>query len=287
MKKILFVIFVSLLLVTCSQHPALKVFSWYSEVAENNYVIPYTLNLFAIDRLENRKSRKHIKKYIEWIFTKLNYPDKHGLTGSIYDFHISQEGEEISSETYDSVDSYSATFLILLNEYVKLTGDQSFIARFKTQIKDIAYTIAHLQDDDGLTSAIPQSDTKYLMDNCEVYGGLIAFTELSKLMGWELENYYDDIAISLRHGIFNYFYNHQNQNFNWAVDDKTVHTSDWNIFYPDAYAQLFPILYKLVDDQPLIKKTIWNNFSEFYSDKENVPLEQQLVISLAEKRMGE
>ncbi len=286
MKKVLFVICVSLLFSFCKPHPALKIFSWYSEVTENNYVIPYTLNLFAIDKLENRRNIKHIKNYIEWIFTKLNYPDKHGLTGSIYDFHISQDGEEISSETYDSVDSYSATFLILLNEYVKITGDRNFISGFRTQIEDIAYTIAHLMDKDGLTSAIPQSDVKYLMDNCEVFGGLIAFSELSKLMGWKLEDYYEDIAIAVRHGIFNYFYNQQNQNFNWAVDDKIVHTSDWNVFYPDAYAQLFPIVYKLVDEQPLIKKTIWNKFSEFYKDKKDVPLEQQLVIRLAEKRMG-
>lgn len=286
MKKILFVIFISSLICSCAHHPALKIFSWYQDISDENYVIPYTLNLFAIQKLENRSSAKHIRKYIEWIFTKLNYPDKHGLTGSIYDFHISKDGEEISSETYDSVDSYSATFLILLNEYLKISGDQKFLSEFKTQIEDIAYTIAHLQDADGLMTAIPNSDVKYLMDNCEVYGGLKAFSELSEIMGWELEDYYNDVAIGLKHGIFNYFYNHENQNFNWAVDDMVVHKSHWNIFYPDAYAQLFPIVYKLVDDQPLIKKSIWVKYSDLYKNRRDVPLEQQLVIDLAEKRMG-
>lgn len=286
MKKILSAIIISVLLFSCAHHPALKIFSWYADVADTNFIIPYTLNLFAIQKMDDKQNQKYIKNYIEWTFTKLNYPDRHGLTGSIYDFHISREGKEMPTTTYDSVDSYSATFLILLNKYLQKTGDKDFLASFRTKIEDIAYTIVYLQADDGLTSAIPNSETKYLMDNCEVYAGLVAFANLSESMGWNLENYYRNVAIAIKNGIFNFFYNPELNNFNWAIDELGVHTSDWNVFYPDAFAQLFPIVYKLVDDQPLIKNHLWQKFNSLYKNKKNVPLEQKLVITIAEERMG-
>lgn len=285
MKKVLFVICISFLMLSCSQHPALKVFSWYSDIEKENYVIPYMLNLIAVQKLEEPQNIKHIKKYLIWTFSKLNYPDKQGVTGSIYDFHISNKGREVSSENYDSVDSYSATFLILLNEYMLKTDDKEFLQNNKKEIFDIVYTMAFLQDKDGLTSAVPNSKTKYLMDNCEVFGGLQAFVELSENMGWENADYYKNISLAQRNGIFNFFYNYETRNFNWAVDDNGIHVSDWHTFYPDAIAQLFPIAYKLVDDQPLIRKHIWQKYSELYRNKKNIPLEQQLVIAMAEKRV--
>ncbi|MFC1898275.1 hypothetical protein ACFLYJ_01760 [Candidatus Cloacimonadota bacterium] len=285
MKKILFVIFISTLFFSCSQHPALKIFSWKFELEEKNFVIPYTINLIAISDMQENSNLRPIKKYITWVFRNLNYPDKHGLTGSIYDYNISILGTQTSSEGYDSVDSYSATFLMLLNKYFFKSQDRALIRQNKQKILDIAYTIVYLQGEDGLTAALPNSDIKYLMDNCEVYGGLKAFIQLSEEFGWDLEDYYFDAKDSVERGIMQRMYNPELENFNWAVDDVNIHTSNWHVFYPDCYAQIFPIIYGLVDDAKL-KSHIWNNFNIFYKIQTNIPMEQKIVISFAEKRMG-
>ena len=253
---------------------------------ESNFVIPYTINLIALSEMQEAANLRPVKKYLNWVFKNLNYPDKHGLTGSIYDYDISILGIEKSSDNYDSVDSYSATFLMLLQKYFFLSHDRALIQQNKQKIHDIAYTIVYLQDKDGLTIAVPESDVKYLMDNCEVYGGLKAFIELSEDFGWNLEDYYFGAKDSVERGIMQKLYNAEFQNFNWAVDDDSIHASNWNIFYPDAYAQIFPIVYGLLDDDDELRHQIWNNFNEIYKKQKHIPSEQKIVISFAEKRMG-
>jgi len=285
MKKLLFVIFISSIIFSCSHHPALNIYSWKFELEANNFVIPYTINLIALSEMNENSNLKPIKKYMNWVFENLNYPDKHGVTGSIYDYHISLVGDEISTEDYDSVDSYSATFLMLLNKYFLLSKDSALIQQNKRQILDIVYTMVHLQGEDGLTIALPNTDFKYLMDNCEVYGGLKAFIELSKEFGWDMESYYQEAMDSVKRGVMQELYNTELQNFNWAIEDLGVHTSSWTKFYPDAYAQIFPIAFDLLDDEEF-KQHLWNNFYTIYKNQKIIPAEQQIVIDFAERRMG-
>ncbi|MDO9578347.1 MAG: hypothetical protein Q7J16_10720 [Candidatus Cloacimonadales bacterium] len=285
MKKILFAIFISSFFFSCSQHPALAIFRWKFQLEESNYVIPYTINLIALSEMQEAVNLRPIKNYLNWVFRNLNYPDKHGLTGSIYDFDISILGVETPSDTYDSVDSYSATFLMMLQKYFFLSQDRALIQQNKQKIHDIAYTIIYLQGEDGLTTALPVSDVKYLMDNCEVFGGLKAFIELSEEFGWNLEDYYFGAKDSVERGIMQKLYNAELQNFNWAVDDENIHTSDWHIFYPDAFAQLFPIIYGLLDDDAELRHHLWDKFNEIYKNQINIPAEQKIVIDFAEKRM--
>jgi hypothetical protein len=284
MKKILSVIFVSLFFFSCSYHPALTIFSWKFQLEEKNYVIPYTINLIAISELQESSNIRRIRKYIHWVFQNLNYPDIHGLTGSIYDYNISRRGEQTSSYDYDSVDSYSATFLMLLQNYFFQSRDKALIQQNKQKILDIAYTIVYLQDEDGLTTALPNSDVKYLMDNCEVYGGLKAMIGLSEEFDWDLEDFYYGAKDSVERGIMQKLYNAELQNFNWAVDDAGIHKCNWQTFYPDAYAQIFPIIYGLLDNDEL-EDQIWNNFSITYQKQNYIPPEQKVVIGFAEKRM--
>jgi len=286
MKKILFVICISAFFFSCARHPALKIFSWKFELEESNFIIPYTINLIALSEMNENSNLKPIKNYLNWVFLNLNYPDKFGITGSIYDYHISIIGEETSSEDYDSVDSYSATFLMLLEKYLFLSQDTALIMQNKQKIHDIAYTIVHLQGEDGLTIAVPNSEIKYLMDNCEVYGGLKAIISLSEEFGWDLEDYYFEAKNSLENGIMQKLYNEGLQNFNWAVEERVASSSNWTEFYPDAYAQIFPIVYGLLDDDDELKNHIWDNFNEIYKKQIHVPAEQQIVINFAEQRMG-
>ena len=285
MKKILFVIFVSFLIFSCSYHPALIIHSWEFQLEEQNYIIPYTNNLIAISELKKSSNIRRIRKYIHWVFQNLNYPDIHGLTGSIYDYDISNSGEQVPSYDYDSVDSYSATFLMLIQKYFFLSQDKALIRQNKQKIHDIAYTIVYLQDEDGLTTALPNSDVKYLMDNCEVYGGLKAFIELSEDFDWDHENFYDDAKDSVERGIMQKLYNADLQNFNWAVDEDGYHECNWQTFYPDAYAQIFPIIYGILEHDMELTQQLWNNFSLIYKKQNYIPPEQIIVINFAEERM--
>jgi hypothetical protein len=285
MKRLLSAIFFSIILSSCaSNHPALRIYRLHFKIAENNHIVPYTLNLIALRELEDHLPL--IEKYLLWFLNNLNYPDVHGLTGSIYDFMITKKGVESTTRIYDSVDSYSATFLILLNEYTKQTGDNSILREYEDRIADVAYTIFSLQQEDGLTIAVPHKNIKYLMDNCEVYGGLAAMIELCDRMEWNLRDFYQLVLDKLKTGIQNELFDEQRSNFYWARDEVGPHISDWDNYYPDAYAQLFPILYDLLEEEPDLKKLLWSNFNDRYKNKINISPEQQIVIDLVRERMG-
>jgi hypothetical protein len=284
LKKYLFFLCVSLLLFSCTYHPALRILKKHQKLEKINSVIPYIINLYAIHDLEN--SNKNVKPYLIWVLQNLNYPDKHGLTGSIYDRNITIDGIEFSTEGYDSIDSYSATFLILLHKYFIETNDREFLKENEKKIQDVAYTIAYLQDDDGLTSALPGSDIKYFMDNCEVYAGLKSFITLSEAMNWNLEEFYSNILSALEKGIWLKFYNPRNRNFNWAIDDLVTHESKWENHYPDAYAQIFPIAYNLPFENNKLKDDIWKKYVKLYKGNiKDLPPEQKVVVDFAEERM--
>ena len=284
MKNYLCFLCASLILISCTYHPALNILKKHQKLEQINSVVPYTINLYAIHDLNSDVNK--VKPYLTWVLQNLNYPDKHGLTGSIYDRNITIDGIEFSTGGYDSIDSYSATFLILLHKYFMQTNDKELIKENAKKIQDIAYTIAYLQDDDGLTTALPGSDIKYFMDNCEVYAGLRSFIFLSKAMNWNLEDFSTNTITALEKGIWQRFYNPQNKNFNWAVDDVNVHESDWKNYYPDAYAQIFPIVYDLPFANSKKKDDIWKKYISLYNGNlKDLPSEQKIVVEFAEERM--
>ena len=284
-KLLLILSLSSLLVFSCSQHPALKVAKPVIDIEEANYIVPYFLNLSLLNELPKKKNYKDTRNYILWVFDNLNYPDKHGMTGTIYDFYITKSGLETPVEKYDSVDSYSASFLMMLNEYTKLSGDKSIVKENSKKILDIVYTLAFLQDSDGLTTAKPNHKEKYLMDNCEVYGGLTAYLELAERYS-ELEQnqkeYYPRVRKNIKDAINSILFNEINNNFDWAFDGL-AHTSDWNVFYPDSYAQLFPILFDITEDADL-KQHLWKEYNKRYKNK-TLPKEQEIIYSLTKKRM--
>ncbi|HPR18767.1 MAG TPA: hypothetical protein PLD62_11035, partial [Candidatus Cloacimonadota bacterium] len=167
----------------------------------------------------------------------------------------------------------------------EFSQDKAFLQKCQKQIADITYTIVYLRDENGLTSAIPNSDAKYLMDNCEVYSGLQAVMRLATSLEWKEKDLYTNIARTQKSSILSLYFNQVKQNFYWALDEAGFHNSDWNIFYPDALAQLFPIAFGLLDDRPELKKQLWEKFNALYEIKYNYPPEQQIIIKLAEKRM--
>jgi hypothetical protein len=267
-------------------HPTHQVIDVFSPAYAYRYVVPYEVNLYGIYILRHQLNWQHVERYIWWYLDHLNYPDKHGLTGSMYDFYLDDRGRQTSTEAYDSVDSYAATFLILLHEYYKRVGNRQLFLSSRKKIEDVAYLLIVLKDHDGLTRALPDRDSKYLMDNCEVYAGLKAYLALCRALDWPIPRLYSDAARELRQGVWTRFYDAPSGMFHWAVDSQTEHVSDWNRFYPDAFAQLFPIIYDLLDPASQQAQQIWARFCRQYGRADGLADSlQTVVISMARERM--
>lgn len=267
-------------------HPALKIIKVFTPVnGERSYVIPYTVNLFSIYILRHDLNSRDVARYIDWYLDNLNYPDKHDLTGSIYDYEIYRDGRQVAIQTYDSVDSYAATFLILLHEYYLKTGHREILDFNRAKIMDIAYLLLFLQDQDGLTKALPDSDAKYLMDNCEVYAGLKAFNELSGVLGWQIPFYYAIAEKGVKQAIFERLYDESAGLFHWAVDDQVIHESCWENYYPDAFAQIFPVLYGVLDPASEKSQRLWQEFSSRYESSPKPDSLQAILVQMTRERL--
>ncbi len=295
-KKILLFIVISILMPISafgenisSKNPALKLMSYYAgEIKDARTINPYIVNIIAIYEISAGRHTDEIKKYILWYFAHLNYPDKAGLTGSIYDFEINENGKEISINNYDSVDGYAGTFLYLLNLYHLKTGDKALINANWAKIKDIAYLIPYLQVEDGLTKAIPKGNdnARYLMDNCEAYAGIKAFNELSLRTGHGQDTSYIETEEEIRNAILETLYDSNLDNFYWAIAGNERHTSQWSVFYPDALAQLFPICFDVLSSDRDKIDALWNEFNKRYGDKVNTfPMEQRMIFELTKVKM--
>lgn len=217
---------------------------------ESYKVEPYFANLAVIGMLENasKDNLRAAKKWMEWYLEHLNNPDYNTLSGTIYVYYLdvaTKENYTSSSDYYDSTDSYAATFLTMLEKYVLAGGDQEFVAEHKGEIIQIANAMLATMQPDGLTIAKPDYAIKYLMDNSEVYEGLRSAAWLAKHI-WEdesLTEQYQALQALNSAGIETLWSSTTN---NYKAYEG-VGTANWNIFYPDATAQVFPIWNGVMD----------------------------------------
>lgn len=269
-------------------HPVVTMASLFEVVPAGSYhAKPYFLNLYGISLLRHGFNPQLVVDYIEWYVAHLNYPDRHGLTGSIYDLDIRSGRRQTFLETYDSVDSYAATFLVLLRDYYVRTADRERLERHRRQIADVAYLLVYLQDRDGLVRAVPSSDAKYLMDNCEVYAGLLAYSDLAGRLGWDDPRRYREAAGHVRRAVLDQFFDPDRRLFAWAKAGGRPQPAHWETFYPDALAQLFPILHGLVEPDSELATHLWQQFLLHHNPRTDTSLSsvQRTLIELTRERM--
>ena len=100
-----------------------------------------------------------------------------GVHGTVYDHEVWYGVP--STQSYDSSDSYAATFLTLVRAYYDTTGDAAFLRGIEADLRLVAGAIYSTMDPrDGLTYAKADYRIKYLMDNAEVYRGLLDWAYL-------------------------------------------------------------------------------------------------------------
>jgi len=126
MKKLLLFLVGSLLCLTflpgtvaAAEHPARVILQLYAgDIKDHTTIEPYIVSILALNEVENNRNLPQVKRFIQWYFSKLNYPDQQGLSGTIYVYTWDGNAER-STRKYDSVDGYAGMFLQLLRQYGK------------------------------------------------------------------------------------------------------------------------------------------------------------------------
>ncbi len=270
------------------RHPVLDLVSRHQPLDSGlERVSPYFASLYAWELLEDGDDPAPVRDYAAWYLDNLNYPDHHGLTGTMDDMDVLPGGRLRPVGDYDSADGYAAVFLLMLEAYERRTGDRAFLESHRARIQDVAWVLLHLQDPDGLLRAHPGTNARYLMDNCEAYGGLLAYDALARRLGWDHGPRYREAAEVVRRAVLDRLHAGDGAPFHWADAGGLAHESRWDTYYPDALAQLFPILYGVVDARSHTARGLWREFQDRWgSGLARRPDPAQLVIiDLTRKRM--
>ena len=248
-------------------------------------VNPYFADFAALALLDKADLyADNVKMYMDWHFDHLNTADEdfNGLDGTIYDYKVTMKNghiveEKISTpekaDSYDTTDSYAATFLTVVYKYFLKTQDSDYLvanARDLERITNVMF--ATLQN--GLTYAKPNHLIKYLMDNCEVYEGFLAssriFEELvlrGKTEYTAMRDKCGELSFTVRDNIntklWNYVGNHYKTALIAFVDLPRKYFS-WNIYYPQATSQLFPIICGVISPDTERARNLYEKFSATY-----------------------
>lgn len=239
-----------------------------NKTSDSTYkIVPYFSNIACIALLEYPLMLGLIKRYLIWYVMHLNKPDKYGINGTIYDYWLRKNNELVSTKDYDSYDSYPSTFLSLCLGYYKKSGDKRFFEINRKNIDMITDSLISSMDNDYLTWAKPNYKIKYLMDNCEVYKGLMdgakLYTEAyndseasEKLLKLAKKNY-----DSIENKMWN------NNSYYYLIDNAGKGAKpDFKKWYADATSQLFPILCGLIKPESARAKKIYDIFNANHPD---------------------
>ncbi len=242
-----------------------------------------------------------VKNYMQWYMGKLNgnvniIKGGNEVIGSIYDYFLPYE---TTLGTYDSVDSYAATFLMVAQEFAMLSADnKNWLMQYVAQLNLIATALetcldteensiptsfSH-DDDDYLSIASYVYPVKYLMDNCEVNRGLKAAKWLQDEGLLTTTSNYNILISNNTNSIESELW--KGTMYNWMKNNDGTLISRWDNFYVDAVAQLYPAIFEVIgpySDRANILYTEFNNYYPNWSIGELPPSTSfpWTIISLA------
>lgn len=228
-----------------------------AKTAEGKATInPYFADYAAMAMLERPENyATNVLYYINWHFDHLN------ADGTIYDYQL--ESNELSTAgTYDSTDSYAATFLSLLWKYYSKTKNASVITNNAEKIALVISALESTMDQD-LTYATADFKVKYTMDNCEVFAGLSDAAKLySEVLSdadkaAELTQKAERVAAAIESLLWN-----PNGYYEVGIkeDGSVSNTYDSSKYYPSGMAQLFPLLTGVLDPASDRAQSVYQSF---------------------------
>ena len=248
-------------------------------------VNPYFADFAALALLDNAEEyADEVVKYMDWHFSHLNTKneDFNKLDGTIYDYKVTMKNGEVVSErvstpenadSYDTTDSYAATFLTVVYKYFCKTGDIDYLIKNAKDLERIT-NVMLATEQNGLTYAKPNHLIKYLMDNCEVYEGFIAAQRIFEQLVLRGMTEYTDLCEdcselydTIQDNINTKMWNFTGQHYRTAliaylgVPRKVF---SWDLYYPQATSQLFPIICGVIEPGTDRAKHVYEQFCEHY-----------------------
>ncbi len=145
-------------------------------------VVPYFSNLSAIGLIHAYRITHRVDliicvmKWVKWYEVHIN------ADGTIFDYHGSP-GKWQSTGTYDSVDSYAATYLELVWGVYQSNHDLAWLKARKNSVHRVLGAIRSVLQPNGLTIAKPTYPVMYTMDNVETLRGLQSAVQIENLLG--------------------------------------------------------------------------------------------------------
>jgi len=249
------------------------------------YVNPYFSCYTMLALLANHTDAAALsmcRSGIAWHFSHLNSQsdDYNGLADTIYDYTITvRNGTVVSEKTggdYDSVDSYAAAFLLVLEQYYKAGGDEELLLDNSLHYYGVVEAMLATMSPDGLTYAKPDYPVEYLMDNCEVTEAMGAAADLlaalyipaiqtdSAMLAYttdllaRVQSAKDRIEDSLESKLWvgdkGYYAP--------SMQDTVAANFDIDRFYADAVSQLCPIIFGVIAPTSDRAKAIYRSFCE-------------------------
>jgi len=223
---------------------------------------PYFSNLAAIGLLADPTKIPQVEAWMKWYLGHLNQHDYNGLNGTVYDYNLSGN-VETPSKTYDSVDSYAATFLTLA-ETLWNTGNpgaQAFVQNLgEHDFSVIANNLIQLQESNGLVIAKPDYTIEYLEDDCEDYRGMIDFANLAT-QAWgdtATSTLYKAHAATLQSAIQNILFIPSSGLYYSYAGAAAPNLGTW---YPDSVSQVFPITNGVIAPTSAQAEVVYSKFN--------------------------
>jgi hypothetical protein len=228
-------------------------------------VNPYFANIAAAGAAHAGLELPLVRSYIAWYITRSRDANPWGIAGAITDYTIAADGRLQSTQSADSVDSYAGTFLTLVAAAWR-NGDattRAYVQRIRADVNRIASAIDAVSDGDGLTWTLPTYHMKYVMDQSEVYAGLLDLAVVR-------DEAYGDApgaqaaaahAARIQAAIVNAFWDDARGTFAVALDAGGNATlPDASVWY-DQMTQLAPILHGVVDPSSPIAVGVYGRFN--------------------------
>jgi hypothetical protein len=228
-------------------------------------VNPYFANIAAIGAVHGGLDLLNVQRWMQWYVARSNDANPWGLAGAITDYNVAADGSLQTTGEADSVDSYAATFLSLAAAAWR-EGDpglRAYVAGLRADVERIASALVAVSDTDGLTWALPTYRMKYVMDNSEVYQGLLDLATLRTQAYGDLTGGMraSAQALQIQTAISSSYWDAGRGAFAVALDASGVKTwpmaGDWQ----GATAQLFPILHGVVAPSSSPARTAYARFS--------------------------
>ena len=187
--------------------------------------------------------------------------------GTIYDYLAIWEDGQVklqSTGAYDSVDSYAALFLIVADCYAQKVDPELLKAR-SADVRRVADALLRGIGENGLAFVKKEYPVQYLMDNAEVYAGLLAGARLLQQISPEDETapLMQQAAQRVEQAFEELLWNEQAGMYEIGLmdDGEPIGPVSWAEFYPDSTAQLFPIAFGMIEPKSERAQQLYSTFS--------------------------